>query len=194
MCYSGSKDKQFCFEKENMLMANKKPGLIMVFTGDGKGKTTAAVGQAVRALGHGFRVYMIHFMKGRDYGEFLATANMANLTLVRAGRDSFVDREKPDPVDVDLAREGFAKAAQALLSGDYDLVVMDEINVAVDYGLVAESELLDLLKDKPKDVSVILTGRGASPELVKVADMVSEVLAIKHHYEAGADCCPGIEY
>jgi len=175
-------------------MANKKPGLIMVFTGDGKGKTTAAVGQAVRALGHGFKVYMIHFMKGRDYGEFLATANMANLTLVRAGRDSFVDRAKPDPVDIDLARDGFAKAGKALLSGDYDFVVMDEINVAVDYGLIAESELLDLLKKKPKDVSVILTGRGASPELVKAADMVSEVLAIKHHYQDGADCCPGIEY
>jgi cob(I)alamin adenosyltransferase len=175
-------------------MALKKPGLIMVFTGDGKGKTTAAVGQAVRALGHGFKVYMIHFMKGRDYGEFLATANMANLTLVRAGRDSFVDRVKPDPVDIDLAREGFTKASQAVLSGNYDFVVMDEINVAVDYGLIAESELLDLLKKKPKDVSVILTGRGASPDLVKVADMVSEVLAIKHHYQEGADCCPGIEY
>ncbi len=175
-------------------MALKKPGLIMVFTGDGKGKTTAAVGQAVRALGHGFKVYMIHFMKGRDYGEFLATANMANLTLVRAGRDSFVDRVKPDPVDVDLAREGFSKASQAVLSGNYDFVVMDEINVAVDYGLIAKAELLDLLQKKPKDVSVILTGRGASPELVKVADMVSEVLAIKHHYQEGADCCPGIEY
>ncbi len=175
-------------------MAEKKPGLIMVFTGDGKGKTTAAVGQAVRALGHGFKVYMIHFMKGRDYGEFLATAKMPNLTVVRAGRDCFVNRDKPDPIDVELARDGFKKAEEALLEGNYDMVVLDEINVAVDYGLITVDELLDLLKKKPAEVTVILTGRGAPQELVKAADMVSEILAIKHHYEEGADCCQGIEY
>lgn len=175
-------------------MAKEKPGLVMVFTGDGKGKTTAAVGQAVRALGHGYRVYMIHFMKGRDYGEFLATENLPNLTIDRAGRDCFVNREKPDPIDVELARDGFARAEKAILSGDYDLVVLDEINVAVDYGLIKEEELLELLDKKPKNVCVILTGRGAGTELVKKADMVSEILAIKHHYEQGAECCPGIEY
>ena len=175
-------------------MTKEKPGLIMVFTGDGKGKTTAAVGQAVRALGHGYRVYMIHFMKGRDYGEFLSTAGMPNLTIVRAGRDSFVNREKPDPVDVELARDGFKKAGEAVLSGDYDLVVLDEINVAVDYGLISKDELLELLQKKPERVSVILTGRSASPEVVRAADLVSEILSIKHHYEKGADCCPGIEY
>ena len=109
-------------------MDNAKPGLIMVFTGDGKGKTTAAVGQAIRALGHGFRVYMIHFMKGRDYGEFLATAQLPNLTMVRAGRDDFVNRDNPDPVDIELAQAGFAKARKAILSGEYDLVVLDEIH------------------------------------------------------------------
>jgi len=175
-------------------MTTEKPGLIMVFTGDGKGKTTAAVGQAVRALGHGYRVFMIHFMKGRDYGEFLATEHMPNLTVVRAGRDCFVCRDNPDPIDTELAKEGFARAEKAILSGDYDMVVLDEINVAVDYGLIAEEELLNLLKKKPDRVSVILTGRGASAELVKIADMVSEVLAIKHHYDKGAECCKGIEY
>ena len=175
-------------------MSKNKPGLIMVITGDGKGKTTAAVGQAVRALGHGFSVYMVHFMKGRDYGEFLALARMPKLTIVRAGRDSFVSREKPDPVDIELAKDGFKKAEQAILSGEYDMVVLDEINVAVDFGLIAEEDLLALLKKKPSSVSVVLTGRSASQELVKLADMVSEVLAIKHHYEQGADCCPGIEY
>ncbi len=175
-------------------MASKKPGLIMVFTGDGKGKTTAAVGQAVRALGHGYRVYMIHFMKGRDYGEFLATAQLPNLTIVRAGRDDFVNREKPEAIDIELAKDGFSKAGEAVTSGNYDLVVLDEIIVAVDYGLIGEEELLDLLGKKPAEVSVILTGRGASAELVKRADMVSEILAIKHHYSQGAECCPGIEY
>jgi cob(I)alamin adenosyltransferase len=175
-------------------MDKKKPGLIMVFTGEGKGKTTAAVGQAIRALGHGFRVYMIHFMKGRDYGEFLATAQLPNLTLVRAGRDDFVNRDNPDPIDLELAREGFAKARAAVLNGEYDLVVLDEINVAVDYKLINEDDLFSLLEEKPEEVTVILTGRGASAELVKRADLVSEVLAIKHHYEQGAECCPGIEY
>jgi len=175
-------------------MTTEKPGLIMVFTGDGKGKTISAVGQAVLALGHGYRVFMIHFMKGRDFGEFLATEHMPNLTVVRAGRDCFVCRDNPDPVDTELAKEGFARAEKAILSGDYDMVVLDEINVAVDYGLIAEEELLNLLKKKPDRVSVILTGRGASAELVKIADMVSEVRAIKHHYDKGVECCMGIDY
>lgn len=175
-------------------MKNEQPGLIMVYTGDGKGKTTAAVGQAVRAVGHGYRVIMIHFMKGRDYGEFLATEKMPNLTVVRAGRDDFVCRENPDPVDVELALDGFARAEKAIMSGEYDMVVLDEINVAVDYDLIAEKDLLDLLARKPATVSVLLTGRNAGMEVVKMADMVSEILAIKHHYERGADCCRGIEY
>ncbi len=175
-------------------MAKELPGLIMVFTGDGKGKTTAAVGQAIRALGHGYSVFMIHFMKGRDYGEFLATAQIPNLTLVRAGRDDFVSRDEPDPIDVELALDGFAQAEKAVMSGAYDMVILDEINVAVDYGLIDEEKVLYLLRSKPKKVAVVLTGRGASPELVKMADMVSEVLAIKHHYEHGADCCQGIEF
>lgn len=174
-------------------MNKDKPGLVMVFTGDGKGKTTAAVGQAVRALGHGYRVFMIHFMKGRDYGEFLALEKMPGLTLVRAGRDCFVSRDNPDPVDLELARAGFDRAGEAIRSGEYDLVVLDEINVAVDFGLLEEEELISLLREKPPGVTVILTGRGASPELVKAADMVSEVLAIKHHYALGADYESGIE-
>ncbi len=169
-------------------------GLVMVYTGDGKGKTTAAVGQALRALGHGFRVYMIHFMKGRDYGEFLAAEKLPHLTIDRAGRDSFVNRKSPDPIDIELAREGFARAGKAIKSGDYDIVVLDEINVAVDYGLIPEADLLKLLEEKPPGVDLILTGRGASPELVKRADMVSEVLMIKHHYNAGVEGRKGIEY
>lgn len=166
----------------------------MVYTGQGKGKTTAAVGQAIRAIGHGYRVCMIHFMKGRDYGEFLATNHISNLTIIRAGRDSFVNREKPDPVDIELAEEGFNKAKKAIMSGEYDMVVLDEINVAVDYGLIDEKKLLDMIEEKPAGVALILTGRNATPELVQRADMVSEVLAIKHHYEKGAKCCRGIEY
>ncbi len=175
-------------------MSTKERGLVMVYTGNGKGKTTAAVGQALRAIGHGYRVYMIHFMKGRDYGEFLAAGRLPNLTVVRAGRDVFVNRENPEPVDIELARDGFERAKKAVCSGEYDLVVLDEIIVAVDYGLISEKELFELLEQKPPRVDLVLTGRGASPELVKRADMVSEILAIKHHYDAGVDGRKGIEY
>ena len=113
---------------------------------------------------------------------------------MRAGRDVFVNRENPDEIDIELAREGFAQAKKAVLSGEYDLVVHDEIIVAVDYGLIPEQELFKLLKEKPAAVHLILTGRGASPELIKRADLVSEVLAIKHHYENGVPSCRGIEY
>jgi cob(I)alamin adenosyltransferase len=116
------------------------------------------------------------------------------LTLVRAGRDEFVNRDHPEQIDLDLARAGFAKAKEAILSGEYDLVVLDEINVAVDYGLITEADLFEVLEQKPAEVTVVLTGRGASAELVKRADMVSEILAIKHHYSQGAECLPGIEY
>ena len=175
-------------------MTQGKPGLIMVITGDGKGKTTAAVGQAIRAVGHGYRVMMIHFMKGRDYGEFLATVDMPNLTVVRAGRDDFVKKGNPDKIDVDLAEDGFKKASEAINNGQYDMVVLDEINVALDYGLLEEKIVIEMLKNKPHDVTIILTGRNASPELVKLADTVSEVLAIKHHYQSGIKSCAGIEY
>ena len=171
-----------------------KRGLVMVYTGDGKGKTTAAVGQAIRALGHGYRVFMIHFMKGRDYGEYLAASRLPNLTVVKAGRDGFINREKPDPVDVELAREGFNQVKKAVMGGEYDLVVLDEINVAVDYKLIPEKELLKLLDKKPPAVDLVLTGRGATSGVIKRADLVSEILAIKHHYNCGVQSRQGIEY
>lgn len=171
-----------------------KQGLVMVYTGDGKGKTTAAVGQALRALGHGYRVYMISFMKGRDYGEYLAACYLPNLTVVKAGRDEFVNRDHPEPIDVELAREGFLQAKKIVLGGEYDLVVLDEIIVAVDYKLVPEKDLLKLICKKPAGVDLILTGRGASTELIKRADLVSEILEIKHHYQSGQESRRGIEY
>ncbi len=171
-----------------------KRGLVMVYTGNGKGKTTAAVGQAVRALGHGFRVYMIFFMKGRDYGEYLAASYLPNLTVVKAGRDEFVNRDCPEPIDVELARDGFSQAKKVVLSGEYDLVVLDEIIVALDYKLISEKDLFKLIGKKPAGVDLILTGRGASPELIKRADLVSEILEIKHHYYQGQESRRGIEY
>lgn len=169
-------------------------GLIMVYTGTGKGKTTAAVGQVLRAAGHGYRAFMIHFMKGRDYGEFLAFENFPSVTIEKAGRDEFVKRGDPDPVDVEMARKGFARVREVLHSKKYNIVVMDEINVAMDFGLISVEDVVELLKNKPPGVDVILTGRNAPAEIIEMADLVSEVKEIKHHYQAGVQSRKGIEY
>jgi len=170
-------------------------GLVMVVTGDGKGKTTSALGQALRALGHGYRVAMFQFMKGRKYGELLAAENhLPGLVIRLCGLDSFVMRDRPAPVDVEMAREGFAQARQAVLSGAYDMVILDEINVAVDFRLLPLKDVLDLVAEKPPALDLILTGRYAAPELIAVADTVSEIREVKHHYAAGVKDRAGIEY
>ncbi|MFZ5768801.1 MAG: cob(I)yrinic acid a,c-diamide adenosyltransferase [Bacillota bacterium] len=173
-------------------------GLVLVYTGNGKGKTTAAFGLALRAVGHGEAVYVVQFMKGpeRTYGEAEAAHKFLGewLTVVQSGRDQFVDRARPAPEDRELARQGLELARRAMLSGRYQLIVLDEVNVAVDFGLLSIKEVLDLLDDRPPDVDVVLTGRYASPELIARADMVSEVREIKHHYREGVAARAGIEF
>ncbi len=120
----------------------KKRGLVQVYTGDGKGKTTAAIGCGLRASGHGLKVLIIQFMKGREYGELKALREIPSFTIIQSGQDSPVSRENPSPEDRKLAREGFEKARDAVFSGDYDMVILDEINVAVDFGLVGVDEPL----------------------------------------------------
>lgn len=172
-----------------------KHGLVMVITGDGKGKTTSAFGQALRATGQGYRVCMIQFMKGRKYGEVIAVEKyLPDITLYQFGLDSFVMRNNSAQVDVDIAREGFEKAKEVVQSGDYDMVILDEINVAVDFNLIPEEAMLDLVKNKPPELDLILTGRYASEKLKEIADLVSEVTEIKHHYNAGIKDRAGIEY
>ncbi len=172
-----------------------KQGLIMVFTGDGKGKTTAAFGQALRAVGHGYRVCIIQFMKGRLYGEVLAIQkSLPDIDLYQYGLDSFVMRDKPAPIDVELAQQGLEKAKELVASGRYDMIILDEIIVALDFKLISEDELLNLLSGKPAEMDIILTGRYASPRILEKADMVSEVREIKHHYNAGVRNQTGIEY
>lgn len=175
----------------------KRPrrGLVILVTGDGKGKTTSALGQALRALGHGYRVCMIQFMKGRKYGELLAAERfLPGLTIHLSGLDSFVMRDRPAPVDVEMAHEGLALARREMLSGAYDLVILDEINVAVDFKLIPLKDVLDLIAEKPPALDLILTGRYAAPELIAAADTVSEIREIKHHYAAGVKDRAGIEY
>ena len=170
-------------------------GLVLVHTGNGKGKTTAAFGQALRAVGQGLRVCVIQFMKGRKYGEFLAAERyLPNLTIHLSGLDSFVMRDKPAPVDIELARKGLDMAREAVSSGNYDMVILDEINVAVDFKLIPLEEVIHLIRNKPAALDLVLTGRYAAPEIMELADTVSEVREIKHHYSAGIKDRAGIEY
>lgn len=170
-------------------------GLVMVITGDGKGKTTSAFGQALRAVGQGYKVFIMQFMKGRDYGEFVAAEKyLPRLTIRRSGLDSFVMRDNPAPVDVELARRGLDLAKKAVDSGKYNMVILDEINVAVDFKLIGLADVVGLIENKPPALDLVLTGRYAAKEIIKLADMVSEVKEIKHHYAAGIKERAGIEY
>jgi cob(I)alamin adenosyltransferase len=170
-------------------------GLVQVYTGDGKGKTTAALGLALRAAGHGLQVYIIQYMKGwPDYGELAALQHQPNITLVQFGRPDFVDRENPDPKDIELAQKALQHSLDVLRVGRYHVLVLDEINVAVDYGLVSLDQALNVLDAKPPHVELVLTGRAAHPELMERADLVTEMRQIKHPYSMGIGCRKGIEY
>ncbi len=173
-----------------------KLGLVQVYTGDGKGKTTAALGVAFRAIGHGMKVFMIQFMKGSIFYGELKTAQMLSpyMTIVQKGRDEFVDRNNPDPEDIKLAQEGIKLAEEIMKKNEHDILILDEINVALDFGLVSLEQVLNLIHNKPKDMELILTGRYAHPEVVKNADLVTEMVEIRHYYaEKGIDARDGIE-
>ena len=170
-------------------------GLIQVYTGNGKGKTTAALGVALRAVGHGMKVLIIQFMKeDGGYGEQEAAKRLSpHLTIFKAGRKAFVSRSNPDPIDFRLAREGYALAGKAFEDNKYDIVILDEINMAVDYGLLSLSDLIHLVDSKPETTELILTGRNAKPEILEKADLVTEMVERKHYYEKGIPARKGIE-
>ena len=170
-------------------------GLIQIYTGNGKGKTTAALGLALRAVGHGLKVLFIQFMKGNiDYGELESSKKLSPyLTIKQMGRETFVSKTNPDPIDIKLARDGFALAKKAISNEEYSIVILDEINVAIDYGLIPLSDLLHLLDTKPKGIELILTGRNAKPEIIDKADLVTEMVERKHYYEKGVSARKGIE-
>lgn len=173
---------------------SEKKSLVMVYTGDGKGKTTASLGLALRTLGHGAKVAMVQFMKGRTYGELIAAKNLPNFEIIMSGRDEFVSKEDPEEIDIKMAQEGFAKAQECINSGRYDMVILDEINVALDYELVSVPEVLNLIKNRPKHVDLVLTGRYVPAAIIEIADLVSEVQEIKHHYQKGVEARQGIEF
>lgn len=170
-------------------------GYIQVYTGDGKGKTTAALGLAVRAAGHGLRTIILQFMKGWiDYGELQGVRMLApHVEIHQAGRDTFVNRKDPDPEDVRLAREGWDLAKKLIGEGKADIVVLDEINCAMDFGLIPVEEVIETLRKKPDGMELILTGRGAPEAVIEIADLVTEMKEVKHYYAKGVDARVGVE-
>jgi len=170
-------------------------GYIQVYTGNGKGKTTAALGLAVRAAGHGLRTVIIQFMKGWiDYGELEGVKRLApHVEIHQAGRDTFVNRKNPDPEDIRLAKEGWQKARKVIQERKADIVVLDEINCAVDFGLIPVEEVVEVLRGKPYGMELILTGRGAPQAFIDWADLVTEMREVKHYYAMGVDARIGVE-
>ncbi len=170
-------------------------GYIHIYTGDGKGKTTAALGQAFRAVGHNLKVFMILFMKGNiEYGELETARRLQRFIEIREmGRETFVSKDNPEVIDIEWARDGLRLARMTLEEGLHDLVILDEINVAVDYGLISLDDVLDLIRIKPDHVELILTGRNAHQDIIESADLVTEMKQIKHYFERGIKARVGIE-
>jgi cob(I)alamin adenosyltransferase len=170
-------------------------GLIHVYTGLGKGKTTAALGQAMRAAGQGLKVYIIQFMKGWPYyGELETVDKPDNVTIKQFGRPDYVDKGHPDPIDVRMAQEALDHSREIVKSEQYELVILDEINVALEWKLIQLQDVLSLLDEKPEGVELILTGRYARPEVIARADLVTEMREIKHPYQRGLISRRGIDY
>ena len=178
-------------------MSESRRGLILINTGPGKGKTTAALGTALRAVGNGMRVLVLQFLKGSwHYGELDAVQSFGdNFVLKQMGRGFVkVGGAETDPEDIRMVEAAWAEARSAILSGDWDLVVLDEINYAIGYGMLDPAQVGQTLCARPEMVNVILTGRNAHPTLVELADTVTEMREVKHAYQKGILAQRGIEY
>jgi len=169
-------------------------GLVQIYTGNGKGKTTAALGLSLRASGRGLRVLFLQFLKpDAGYGEQIACSEMKNITMVSLGLDHFVGKV-PKKEDIEAAHEALRKSEEMISTGEYDLAVLDEAMNAVRLGLITSQELIDSLKKRPKHVEIVLTGRGMTPELEEYADLITEMKLVKHPIDKGIDARKGIEY
>jgi cob(I)alamin adenosyltransferase len=176
-------------------MPKLERGLVEVYTGNGKGKTSAAFGLALRAVGRGLKVFMIQFIKGGfDYGELYVVDKLPNLTLKAFGRGKFVTEKPAGKEDVELAGQALALAEETIKGGRYDVVILDEVNVALSLKLISLEKVLRLIKEKPKHVELVLTGRDAPEEIIEAADLVTEMREIKHPYKKGLPARKGIEY
>lgn len=169
-------------------------GYIQVYTGNGKGKTTAALGLALRAVGAGKKVYFAQFVKGKLYSEIAAINRyIPEITIKQYGRDCFIVNE-PTSEDIQAAKEGLEEVRAVIRSGQYDVVVLDEATIALHYKLFSTEELIAVLQEKPEETEIVVTGRYAPPELIELADLVTEMKEIKHYYTKGILARKGIEY
>jgi cob(I)alamin adenosyltransferase len=176
-------------------MTPVRKGLVQVYTGNGKGKTTAAMGAIVRAAGHGLQVFLVSFMKGSYvFGEYKTLSRIPGVKIAQFGLRKFTNPSDIKSEEKEQARAALAAARKAMTSGEYDLVVMDEINVAVSYDLISEEEVLKLIEDKPLQVELILTGRYAADGVLETADLVTEMVKVKHPFDEGIKARKGIEY
>ena len=168
-------------------------GYVQVYTGDGKGKTTAALGLAVRAAGAGLRVYFAQFVKGMKYSELDTLKKLSEyITVKQYGRNCFIERS-PQKEDVQAAQEGLKEVRDVIRSGKYQVVILDEANIAIYYQLFTVEDLLEVIRSKPEDVELVITGRRADPRILEAADLVTEMKEIKHYYRNGVQARDGIE-
>lgn len=170
-----------------------KNGYIHIYTGNGKGKTTASLGLSVRAALAGKKVFFGQFVKGMDYSELRLEEYLPNFEIHQFGRDCFIHKE-PTKEDILKAKEGLNYCREILKSGEYDLVVLDEINIALYYKLFSVEEVVDIINSRNEKVEVVLTGRNAPNELIDLADLVTEMREVKHYYEKGIEARKGIEF
>jgi len=176
-------------------MPKLEKGLVQVYTGDGKGKTSAAFGLALRATGRGLKVYVIQFIKGGfDYGELYVLDKLPNITLKAFGRGKFITAKPPDQEDIRFAEQALQLAEQIIKNGEHDIVILDEINVALSLKLVGLEEVLELIRNKPSHVELVLTGRHAPDRIIDAADLVTEMKEVKHPFSKGFPARKGIEY
>lgn len=177
-----------------------KHGYIQVYTGDGKGKTTASLGLAMRALGRNWKVLIIMFTKGgTNYGELNSFKNLSssisqNLDIVQAGLDRIVYSDNQNKDDAEEIKKGWELAKKAIQNDEYNLIILDEANIAIDLGLIDVDEVVSVLKHKPDDMEIVLTGRNAHPKIIDIAHLVSSITPVKHYWDTGIAARKGIEY
>jgi len=175
-------------------MSQYQNGYIHIYTGNGKGKTTAALGLALRAVGAGKRIFIAQFVKGIPYSELDAIRQyLPNITLKQYGLDCFIVNV-PTNKDIEIAQKGLADVSEIIASNQYDLVILDEICIALFYKLFTVDEVISLLKSKPESMEIVLTGRYAPDELIEIADLVTDMKEVKHYYNQGVEARKGIEF
>lgn len=188
-------------DNNNLINPNwAKHGYIQVYTGNGKGKTTASLGLAMRALGRCWKVLIIMFTKGGDdYGELNSFRNLSpeiskNLTIVQAGLDRIVYSNNKTQDDAEEIKKGWELAKKAIKNDEYNLIILDEANIAIDLGFIDINDMLEVLKNKPEEMEIVLTGRNARQEIIDIAHLVSEIKPVKHYWDTGIAARKGIEY